>query len=92
MLHFVISIIFIWNIYFCYIIIAYSINCYQCSGTNSNEPFECNEYLDTNTELEPIDCEGIHNAQFCIKHVGRFEGILVSYKISLTLTYGDGNF
>lgn len=62
-------------IYFCGVIIAYSINCYQCSGTNSNEPFECNEYLDTDTALVPIDCEGIHNAQFCIKHVGRFEGI-----------------
>ncbi|XP_047528714.1 uncharacterized protein LOC125065245 [Vanessa atalanta] len=50
-----------------------SINCYQCSGTDSNEPFECNEYLDTDTALIPTDCNSIHDAQYCIKHVGRFE-------------------
>lgn len=52
-----------------------SINCYQCSGTDSNAPFECNEYLESDTNLVPSDCEGIHDAQYCIKHVGRFEGI-----------------
>lgn len=51
-----------------------SINCYQCSGTDSNAPFECNEYLESDTTLVPNDCEGIHDAQYCIKHVGRFEG------------------
>lgn len=55
-------------------ILAHSISCYQCSGTDSNEPFECNEFLDSNSQVVPTDCEGIHDAKFCIKHVGRFEG------------------
>ncbi|VVC88333.1 unnamed protein product [Leptidea sinapis] len=53
---------------------VYSINCYQCSGSDSNNPFECNEYLDSETNLIANDCSSIHNAQYCIKHVGRFEG------------------
>lgn len=54
--------------------LVYSINCYQCSGTDSNNPFECNEFLDGDVDLVPIDCATIHDAQYCIKHVGRFEG------------------
>ncbi|CAH0702831.1 unnamed protein product [Spodoptera exigua] len=53
---------------------VYSINCYQCSGTDSNNPFQCNEFLENDVDLQPTDCATIHNAQYCIKHVGRFEG------------------
>lgn len=53
---------------------VHSINCYQCFGSDSNNPFECNEYLDSDNDLAPTDCATIHDAQFCIKHVGRFEG------------------
>ncbi|CAH0725214.1 unnamed protein product, partial [Brenthis ino] len=72
---------------------AYAISCYQCSGTDSDEPFECNEYLDTDTGLSPIDCENIHNAQYCIKQVGRFEvkGIeCYQCNTSTTLECSDG--
>ncbi|XP_023943557.2 U-scoloptoxin(05)-Er1a [Bicyclus anynana] len=72
---------------------VYSISCHQCSGTDSNEPFECNEFLDSNTQLLPRDCEGIHDAQFCIKHVGRFEGLAIDcYQCnsSSTMECGDG--
>ncbi|XP_075971571.1 glycosylphosphatidylinositol anchored membrane protein boudin isoform X1 [Anticarsia gemmatalis] len=53
---------------------VYSINCYQCSGTDSNNPFQCNEFLENDVDLVPTDCATIFDAQYCIKHVGRFEG------------------
>ncbi|XP_039749541.1 uncharacterized protein LOC120626211 isoform X2 [Pararge aegeria] len=70
-----------------------SVSCYQCSGTDSNEPFECNEFLDSNSQISHTDCEGIHDAQFCIKHVGRFEGLAIDcYQCnsSATMECGDG--
>ncbi|XP_026497034.1 U-scoloptoxin(05)-Sm1a [Vanessa tameamea] len=66
-----------------------SINCYQCSGTDSNEPFECNEYLDTDTALIPTDCNSIHDAQYCIKHVGRFEGGISTKRYCSSLDLGN---
>ncbi|XP_045494424.1 U-scoloptoxin(05)-Sm1a isoform X2 [Colias croceus] len=72
---------------------VYSINCYQCSGTDSNDPFQCNEYLDSESSLVPTDCSLIHNAQFCIKHVGRFEGYSIEcYQCNSTgdMECGDG--
>ncbi|XP_034829872.1 UPAR/Ly6 domain-containing protein bou [Maniola hyperantus] len=72
---------------------VHSISCYQCSGTDSNKPFECNEFLDSNSQVVPTDCEGIHDAQFCIKHVGRFEGLAIDcYQCnsSVTMECGDG--
>ncbi|CAH0725215.1 unnamed protein product, partial [Brenthis ino] len=68
---------------------AYAISCYQCSGTDSDEPFECNEYLDTDTGLSPIDCENIHNAQYCIKQVGRFEGGIGTKRYCSSLDLGN---
>ncbi|XP_028025883.1 uncharacterized protein LOC114239726 [Bombyx mandarina] len=72
---------------------VYSINCYQCSGTDSNNPFECNEFLDGDVDLVPIDCATIHDAQYCIKHVGRFEGLTIECyqcNTSSTMECGDG--
>lgn len=66
-----------------------SINCYQCSGTDSNAPFECNEYLESDTTLVPNDCEGIHDAQYCIKHVGRFEGGISTKRFCSSLDLGN---
>lgn len=60
-------------IYF-YLLLVNSINCYQCSGTDSDNPFDCNEFLEGESDVEPTDCAGIHDAQYCIKHVGRYEG------------------
>lgn len=62
-----------------------SINCYQCSGTDSENPFECNEYFDNDIDILPKDCSSIHNAQYCIKHVGRYEGEESGYLKSLVL-------
>lgn len=59
------------------LLLVYSINCYQCSGTDSDNPFDCNEFLEGDTDLIPTDCATIHDAQYCIKHVGRYEGEIV---------------
>ncbi|XP_047509948.1 uncharacterized protein LOC125052911 [Pieris napi] len=72
---------------------VFSINCYQCSGTDSDNPFECNEYLDSETGLDPTDCSLIHDAQYCIKHIGRFEGKAIEcYQCNSTsdMECGDG--
>ncbi|XP_053603298.1 UPAR/Ly6 domain-containing protein bou [Plodia interpunctella] len=70
-----------------------SINCYQCSGSDSDNPFECNEFLDSNTELMPVNCSNIPDAQYCIKHVGRNGGLAIDcYQCnsSSTMECGDG--
>ncbi|XP_004924011.1 U-scoloptoxin(05)-Sm1a isoform X2 [Bombyx mori] len=68
---------------------VFSINCYQCSGTDSNNPFECNEFLDGDVDLVPIDCATIHDAQYCIKHVGRFEGGISTKRFCSSLDLGN---
>ncbi|KOB57776.1 Uncharacterized protein OBRU01_25678, partial [Operophtera brumata] len=52
-----------------------SIHCYQCSGTDSINSFECNEFLESDVTLQAIDCGTLHDAQYCIKHVGRNEDL-----------------
>ncbi|XP_011550438.3 U-scoloptoxin(05)-Sm1a isoform X1 [Plutella xylostella] len=68
---------------------VHSINCYQCFGSDSNNPFECNEYLDSDNDLAPTDCATIHDAQFCIKHVGRFEGGISTKRFCSSLDLGN---
>ncbi|KAJ8727472.1 hypothetical protein PYW07_001591 [Mythimna separata] len=68
---------------------VYSINCYQCSGTDSNDPFQCNEFLENDVDLLPVDCATIHNAQYCIKHVGRYEGGISTKRYCSSLDLGN---
>ncbi|XP_013138845.1 PREDICTED: uncharacterized protein LOC106103609 [Papilio polytes] len=87
------KIFFVSSIFFITIRSVNSISCYQCSGTDSENPFECNEFLETDTDILATDCATIHDAQYCIKHVGRFEGVGIEcYQCnsSNTLECGDG--
>ncbi|KAL0832735.1 hypothetical protein ABMA28_000913 [Loxostege sticticalis] len=68
---------------------VYSINCYQCSGTDSDNPFDCNEFLEGDTDLIPTDCATIHDAQYCIKHVGRYEGGISTKRFCSSLDLGN---
>ncbi|PSN51412.1 hypothetical protein C0J52_05448 [Blattella germanica] len=52
---------------------ASGINCYQCISTSTDDPFQCNEYLGSDIDLEPKSCDAVFGAQYCIKHTGRFE-------------------
>lgn len=53
-----------------------AINCYVCDASDTNSPFQCGEWFERFDEpdLEPQNCSNVHDAKFCIKHVGRFEG------------------
>lgn len=53
-----------------------AINCYVCDASDTNNPFQCGEWFERFDEpdLEPQNCSNVHDAKFCIKHVGRFEG------------------
>lgn len=53
-----------------------AINCYVCDATDPNSLFQCSEWFERYDEptIEPQNCSNVHDAQFCIKHIGRFEG------------------
>lgn len=53
---------------------VHSLRCYQCSGTNNTHPFQCNEFLSSDVDIEPQSCDAVFGAQYCVKHTGRFEG------------------
>lgn len=49
----------------------------MCNATDSATPFQCGEWFERfdTPDIEPQDCSGVHGAKYCIKHIGRFEGI-----------------
>ncbi|XP_025831156.1 uncharacterized protein LOC108741657 [Agrilus planipennis] len=66
---------------------SHCISCYQCSGTDNKTPFECNEFLDSDTALVSTPCDDVYDAKYCIKHVGRFEAKCIDcYQCSSTNT------
>lgn len=60
------------NFYLC--CSAVSISCYQCNSTDIENQFRCTEFMDT-YGLEPKPCTSVYNAAYCVKLVGRYEGI-----------------
>lgn len=56
------------------LLIALGLNCYQCSGTSSLKPFQCNEWLSSDIDIKHEPCGQVYGAKYCIKHTGRFEG------------------
>lgn len=61
-------------IYFILFLLANGISCYQCNSTNSSRPFQCSEFLSSDTDLQATPCSDVYGAKYCVKHVGRFEG------------------
>lgn len=55
-----------------------AINCYACDATDTSMPFQCSEWFERydTPDIQPSNCSDVHDARYCIKHVGRFEGIL----------------
>ncbi|XP_059620435.1 U-scoloptoxin(05)-Sm1a isoform X2 [Phlebotomus argentipes] len=53
-----------------------SIRCYVCNATDTSSPFQCGELFERydTPDIEPQDCSDVHGAQYCVKHIGRFEG------------------
>ncbi|RZC42416.1 uncharacterized protein BDFB_011561, partial [Asbolus verrucosus] len=55
-----------------------ALNCYQCSGSDPTNPFQCNEWLSSDIDIKPEPCDNVYNAKYCIKHIGRFEASSIS--------------
>jgi len=55
---------------------AIAIRCYTCNSSDTSNPFQCGEWFDRydKPDSETNDCSSVHGAQYCIKHIGRFEG------------------
>lgn len=70
--------------------LAVALNCYQCSGSDPEKPFQCNEWLTSDINIQPEPCDNVYGAKYCVKHIGRFEGIQEAlrniYPILITLT------
>lgn len=66
-------------------LLAESISCYQCNSTDTENQFQCTEFMDT-YGLSAHPCTDVYSAAYCIKLVGRYEGVLLIYYTS-TITY-----
>jgi hypothetical protein len=57
--------------------IATAIRCYHCNSSDTSTPFQCGEWFDRydQPDLQLNDCSNVHGAKYCIKHIGRFEGL-----------------
>ncbi|XP_063243464.1 U-scoloptoxin(05)-Sm1a [Bacillus rossius redtenbacheri] len=51
-----------------------AIDCYQCSSTDQDNPFQCNEFLTSDISIQAEPCSAVYGARYCVKHTGRFEG------------------
>ncbi|XP_063978308.1 uncharacterized protein Bou [Diachasmimorpha longicaudata] len=54
---------------------ARAIECYRCENTSGKNPFQCNELLSDDIDMVPEPCDDVFGAQYCVKHVGRFEAL-----------------
>ncbi|CAH1106120.1 unnamed protein product [Psylliodes chrysocephalus] len=66
-----------------------ALNCYQCSGSDPKDPFQCNEWLSSDIDIEPQACDNVYAAKYCIKHVGRFEGGIGAKRFCSSLDLGN---
>lgn len=57
--------------------LAFAINCFHCNSSDTSKPFECGEWFERfdKPDIVPSDCSNVHGAKYCIKHIGRFEGL-----------------
>ncbi|CAL7934425.1 unnamed protein product [Xylocopa violacea] len=73
---------------------VHSLRCYKCNSTDNSHPFQCNEFLSSDIDIEPESCDDVFDAQYCVKHTGRFEATsLDCYQCTSEeeLSCGDSN-
>ncbi|CAH1974528.1 unnamed protein product [Acanthoscelides obtectus] len=68
---------------------SHALNCYQCSGSDPEKPFQCNEWLSNDIDIKPEPCDAVYNAKYCIKHIGRFEGGIGAKRFCSSLDLGN---
>ncbi|XP_063906889.1 U-scoloptoxin(05)-Sm1a [Zophobas morio] len=66
-----------------------ALNCYQCSGSDPTKPFQCNEWLSSDIDIQPQTCDNVYDAKYCIKHTGRFEGGIGAKRFCSSLDLGN---
>ncbi|KAJ8985787.1 hypothetical protein NQ317_014441 [Molorchus minor] len=66
-----------------------ALNCYQCSGSDPKEPFQCNEWLPSDIDIQPEPCDNVYGAKYCVKHIGRFEGGIGAKRFCSSLDLGN---
>ncbi|XP_023311420.1 uncharacterized protein LOC108917234 [Anoplophora glabripennis] len=76
---------------FCALLVGSSValNCYQCSGSDPEKPFQCNEWLTSDIDIQPEPCDNVYGAKYCVKHVGRFEGGIGAKRFCSSLDLGN---
>ncbi|CAH1381521.1 unnamed protein product [Tenebrio molitor] len=72
-----------------YIRTSLTLDCYQCSGSDPTKPFQCNEWLTSDIDIKPEPCDNVYDAQYCIKHIGRFEGGIGAKRFCSSLDLGN---
>ncbi|KOC70020.1 hypothetical protein WH47_08281, partial [Habropoda laboriosa] len=69
--------------------LVHSLRCYQCNSTSNSHPFQCNEFLSSDIDIEPQPCDAVFGAQYCVKHIGRFEGGIGTKRSCSSLDLGN---
>jgi len=65
------------------------INCYQCTGIDPQHQFQCKQWLDSDADIEPQSCDHVHDAKYCIKQFGRYEGGIGAKRFCSSLDLGN---
>ncbi|XP_071449220.1 UPAR/Ly6 domain-containing protein bou [Hetaerina americana] len=68
---------------------AESIMCYQCNSTDTDNPYQCAEFMTGSEDIKPTPCTNVYNAQYCIKFTGRHEGGLETIRSCSSLDHGN---
>ncbi|CAL7934426.1 glycosylphosphatidylinositol anchored membrane protein boudin isoform X1 [Xylocopa sonorina] len=68
---------------------VHSLRCYKCNSTDNSHPFQCNEFLSSDIDIEPESCDDVFDAQYCVKHTGRFEGGIGTKRFCSALDMGN---
>ncbi|XP_054707951.1 U-scoloptoxin(05)-Er3a-like [Uloborus diversus] len=72
---------------FCILPETLAIYCYQC---NSNEETYCADLFNREElDLEPAVCDGIHEAKYCIKATGMYEGTIGTRRFCSSRHHGN---
>ncbi|CAH0563664.1 unnamed protein product [Brassicogethes aeneus] len=66
-----------------------ALNCYQCSGSDPEKPFQCNEWLNSDKSIQPEPCDNVYGAKYCVKHIGRYEGGIGAKRFCSSLDLGN---
>ncbi|KAG8225706.1 hypothetical protein J437_LFUL001740 [Ladona fulva] len=67
---------------------AVSISCYQCTSTDTDNPYLCTEFMTEDEDIQPKPCDDTYDAKYCIKFTGRDEEGLKTKRFCSSLDRG----